>query len=205
MGVAARRAIREGRRRWAMPRIIRVMEVATFYTMFNLEPVGATSSRCAARRRACWPVPTASAACICEKRVGPQRQGDGRRPVLVDRGRVPRRLGCNEMAPMVQINDDYYEDLTCRPNFDRWTICRRPIAVADRFAGPAAPGRSAESGSTRADLAAGGIMPAAIRRREADELTMLADKDRIFRTSTASATPGLKAARARAPGTAPRA
>ena len=39
---------------------VRVLEVATFYTMFNLVPSANITSRCAARRRACCAGPTTS-------------------------------------------------------------------------------------------------------------------------------------------------
>ena len=93
-----------------MPQI-RVLEVATFYTMFKLEPVGqhATSSS-AARRPACCAAPNELRA-VLERRIGEQQHVTPDGAVLLAGGRVPWRL---LNAPMVQINDDYYEDLTAR-------------------------------------------------------------------------------------------
>ena len=87
---------------------IRVMEVATFYTMFNLAPVGQHFIQL------CGTVP-----CHCmgaqdlkkvlEARIGHQNHvtADGKFSWL-----EVECLGACCNAPMVQINDDFYEDLT---------------------------------------------------------------------------------------------
>ena len=93
---------------------IRVLEVATFYTMFNLEPVGkyliqfCGTTPCMLRgaediRR------------VCERRIGAQEQitKDG-----LFSWREVECLGACVNAPMVQINYDYYEDLTPE-NFEK--------------------------------------------------------------------------------------
>jgi NADH-quinone oxidoreductase subunit E len=91
----------------AMPPI-RVVEVATFYTMFNLEPVGQYFIQL------CGTVP-----CHCmgaqdlkkvlHERIGAERHvsADGKFSWL-----EVECLGACCNAPMVQINDDYFEDLT---------------------------------------------------------------------------------------------
>ncbi|WP_424361923.1 NAD(P)H-dependent oxidoreductase subunit E [Methylocystis parvus] len=96
-----------------MPKI-RVLEVATFYTMFNLEPVGKFISSSAARRPACCAAPTILIK-VLERKVGPQRKvtADGLFSWL-----EVECLGACCNAPMVQINDDYYEDLTPE-NFEK--------------------------------------------------------------------------------------
>lgn len=91
----------------AMP-FIRVLEVATFYTMFNLEPVGkffvqlCGTTPC--RLRGAQDIIK-----VCEDRIGPQRHvsADGNFSWL-----EVECLGACCNAPMVQINNDYYEDLT---------------------------------------------------------------------------------------------
>jgi NADH-quinone oxidoreductase subunit E len=87
---------------------IRVLEVATFYTMFNLEPVGRFYIQL------CGTTPCMLAGSddlikVLERRVGPQRKvtADGLFSWL-----EVECLGACCNAPMVQINDDYYEDLT---------------------------------------------------------------------------------------------
>ncbi len=96
-----------------MPKI-RVLEVATFYTMFNLEPVGRYYVQL------CGTTPCVlrgadDIKALLRKRVGePDRvTADGRFSWS-----AVECLGACCNAPMVQINDDYYEDLTAE-NFAR--------------------------------------------------------------------------------------
>ena len=90
-----------------MPRI-RVLEVATFYTMFALEPVGRFWVQL------CGTVPCDSCGArdlkaMLEARIGPPGHvsADGNFSWL-----EVECLGACCNAPMVQINQDYYEDLT---------------------------------------------------------------------------------------------
>lgn len=106
-GWLPRAAIEHVAAQLAMPNI-RVLEVATFYTMFNLQPVGT------------WFIQLCGTICcqingaegikdVCRKRIGPQStvSADGKFSWL-----EVECLGACCNAPMVQINDDYYEDLT---------------------------------------------------------------------------------------------
>jgi NADH-quinone oxidoreductase subunit E len=86
---------------------IRVLEIATFYTMFNLAPVGKFYIQL------CGTTPCLLRGAdeiirVCQERIGPQRQvsADGLFSWL-----EVECLGACCNAPMVQINDDYYEDL----------------------------------------------------------------------------------------------
>lgn len=87
---------------------IRVMEVATFYTMFNLEPVGQHFIQL------CGTVPCHCMGAVELKQVLTKRIGEQRH--VTDDGKFSwlevECLGACCNAPMVQINDDYYEDLT---------------------------------------------------------------------------------------------
>ena len=93
---------------------IRVMEVATFYTMFNLEPVGkyfiqfCGTTPCALRG-------AGEIKKVLERRVGDQNHvsADGNFSWL-----EVECLGACCNAPMVQINHDYYEDLNAE-NFEK--------------------------------------------------------------------------------------
>lgn len=93
--------------RLGMP-IIRVMEVATFYTMFNLEPVGRFFVQL------CGTVPCHVMGAIDLKQALLEKVGD-QNHVTPD-GNFSwlevECLGACCNAPMVQINEDYYEDLT---------------------------------------------------------------------------------------------
>ncbi|MCA1999112.1 MAG: NADH-quinone oxidoreductase subunit NuoE [Hyphomicrobiales bacterium] len=90
-----------------MPKI-RVMEVATFYTMFNLEPVGQHFIQlCGTVPCHCMGAEDLKA--VLKTRIGEERQvsADGKFSWL-----EVECLGACTNAPMVQINDDYFEDLT---------------------------------------------------------------------------------------------
>lgn len=93
---------------------IRVLEVASFYTMFNLEPVGQYFIQL------CGTTPCALRGAekikdVCRQRIGDQRHvtADGKFSWL-----EVECLGACCNAPMVQINDDFYEDLTTE-NFNK--------------------------------------------------------------------------------------
>ena len=66
---------------------IRVYEVATFYTMFNLKPVGRHHVQ-VCTTTPCWLRGSDEVMAACRKRGG-ARADDRRRPVHVFRGRVP--------------------------------------------------------------------------------------------------------------------
>ncbi len=93
---------------------IRVLEIATFYTMFNLEPVGKFYVQLCGTTP-CMLRGSDDIIKVLERKVGPQRQVrvDG----LFSWAEV-ECLGACCNAPMVQINDDYYEDLTPE-NFEK--------------------------------------------------------------------------------------
>ncbi len=93
---------------------IRVMEVATFYTMFNLEPVGKHFIQMCGTTP-CMLRGSDDIKAVLERRVGAQgqRTADGKFSWL-----EVECLGACCNAPMVQINDDYYEDLTAE-NFEK--------------------------------------------------------------------------------------
>ena len=86
---------------------IRVLEVATFYTMFNLAPVGKYFIQLCGTTP-CMLRGSDDLIAICEERVGEQRHvsADGLFSWL-----EVECLGACCNAPMVQINDDYFEDL----------------------------------------------------------------------------------------------
>ena len=87
---------------------IRVLEVATFYTMFNLAPVGRHYVQLCGTTP-CMLSGAEDLKAVCRKRIGEPDHvtSDG----LFSWTEV-ECLGACCNAPMVQINDDYYEDLT---------------------------------------------------------------------------------------------
>ncbi len=88
---------------------IRVWEVATFYTMFNLKPVGRHFIQ-VCRTTPCWLRGADGITGACVKKLG-IGLGETREDGLFTLVEV-ECLGACANAPMVQINDDYYEDLT---------------------------------------------------------------------------------------------
>ena len=91
-----------------MPKI-RVLEVATFYSMFNLKPVGRHFVQ-VCRTTPCWlrgsDALTAAAEAATGCGLGESSEDGVFTLVEVE------CLGACCNAPMVQINDDFYEDLT---------------------------------------------------------------------------------------------
>jgi NADH-quinone oxidoreductase subunit E len=89
--------------------LIRAYEVATFYTMFNLKPVGKHHIQLC-RTTPCWLRGSAEIRSVCESHLG-IAPGD-----VTPDGKFSLTevecLGACVNAPVVQINDDYYEDLT---------------------------------------------------------------------------------------------
>ena len=86
---------------------IRVLEIATFYSMFNLAPVGTHFIQLCGTTP-CMLRGAEDIKKVCEEKIGPQRhvRADGKFSWL-----EVECLGACCNAPMVQINDDYYEDL----------------------------------------------------------------------------------------------
>jgi NADH-quinone oxidoreductase subunit E len=88
---------------------IRVLEIATFYTMFMLEPVGTH-----ALVQVCGTTPCAlrgagELIALCQRKFGPRdhRAADGK-----FYWQEVECMGACSNAPMAAINDYYYEDLT---------------------------------------------------------------------------------------------
>jgi NADH-quinone oxidoreductase subunit E len=87
---------------------IRVYEVATFYTMFNLQPVGKYHIQ-VCRTTPCWLRGADQMSETCKKKLGiglKETTKDGKFSLI----EVECLGGCVN-APVVQINDDFYEDL----------------------------------------------------------------------------------------------
>ncbi len=87
---------------------IRVYEIATFYTMFNLSPVGKYFIQLCGTTP-CMLRGAEELKAVCRKIIGPERKvtADGLFSWL-----EVECLGACVNAPMVQINSDYFEDLT---------------------------------------------------------------------------------------------
>ena len=88
---------------------IRVMEVASFYSMFNLEPVGKNFIQIC-RTTPCW-LRGSDKLLEVAKNVTRCNLGETSKDNKFTLVEV-ECLGACCNAPMIQINDDYYEDLT---------------------------------------------------------------------------------------------
>lgn len=88
---------------------IRAYEVATFYTMFNLKPVGKYHIQVCSTTP-CWLRGSDQIMKSCEERLGIRCGSitDDQQFSLVE----TECLGACVNAPVVQINDDYFENLT---------------------------------------------------------------------------------------------
>ena len=184
--------IEEVARLLVMP-YIRVLEVATFYTMFNLEPVGDHLVQ-VCTTTPCWLRGSDDVVAACKKHIAPTQH------TVSEDGKFSwmevECLGACVNAPMLQIGNDFYEDLDGPKDRESFS---KPSAVARRRS----PARNFDRVSSEP---AGGALTlkdhATLQRRHskkspgADEL-MLSDKDRIFTNLYGFHDPGLKGATAR--------
>ena len=91
----------------AMP-AIRVYEVASFYTMLNLRPVGRWLLQ-ACTTTPCWLAGSDAVVAACQRKLGVgvgETTGDGLFTLV-----EVECLGACVNAPILQVNDDFYEDL----------------------------------------------------------------------------------------------
>ena len=91
----------------SMP-LIRVLEVATFYTMFNLEPVGTYLVQ-VCTTTPCWLAGSDAVVAACKKHIHPEphkTSQDGKFTWM-----EVECLGACVNAPMLQVGKDFYEDL----------------------------------------------------------------------------------------------
>jgi NADH-quinone oxidoreductase subunit E len=89
---------------------IRVLEVATFYFMFQLQPVGSVAHVQICGTTSCMICGAEDLVAVCKRRIAPkahQLSADGRFS-----WEEVECLGACANAPMAQIGKDYYEDLT---------------------------------------------------------------------------------------------
>jgi NADH-quinone oxidoreductase subunit E len=87
---------------------MRVLEVATFYTMFNLEPVGEHLVQ-VCTTTPCWLRGSDDIVAVCKKHIAPTPHtvsADGKFSWM-----EVECLGACVNAPMLQIDKDFYEDL----------------------------------------------------------------------------------------------
>jgi len=87
---------------------IRVLEIATFYTMFNLKPVGQHLLQ-VCTTTPCWLRGSDEVMAACKKHIHPHAEtvsADGKLSWM-----EVECLGACVNAPVIQVGDDFYEDL----------------------------------------------------------------------------------------------
>ena len=91
---------------------IRVLEVATFYFMFHLQPVGSVAHIQVCGTTSCMICGAEDLIGVCKKKIAPnphELSADGKFS-----WEEVECLGACSNAPMAQIGKDYYEDLTAK-------------------------------------------------------------------------------------------
>lgn len=166
---------------------IRVMEVATFYTMFNLAPVGKFFIQF------CGTTPCVLRGAGDIKKVLESRVGEPGH--VSDDGNFSwlevECLGACCNAPMVQINDDYYEDLTTE-NFEKLLddlAAGRPVKKGPQSGRRASEPHDAVKTLTDASLYDGSMIGAWRKRFEEEAVKSAETGEAAAATATAAATP----------------
>jgi NADH-quinone oxidoreductase subunit E len=95
-------------RRLGMPSI-RVYEVATFYFMFNLKPIGKYHLQ-VCTTAPCWLRGSDAVTATCRAETGIQNFGDTSADGMFTMTEV-ECLGACVNAPILQVDDDFYEDM----------------------------------------------------------------------------------------------
>ncbi|MEM8792089.1 MAG: NADH-quinone oxidoreductase subunit NuoE [Pseudomonadota bacterium] len=132
-GWVTRPAIEEVARMLGMAEI-RVLEVATFYFMFQLQPVGTVAHVQVCGTTSCMICGAEDLVGVCKEKIAPnphELSADGKFS-----WEEVECLGACANAPMAQIGKDYYEDLTTE-NF---------AAMLDRFAAGDVPRPGPQNG-----------------------------------------------------------
>ena len=155
---------------------IRVYEIATFYTMFQLSPVGKKAHVWVCGTTPCMLRGSEALIEVCKRAHQPSSRTSSRR-TATSPGRRSSAWACCANAPMVQIGKDTYEDLT--------PSCSRRCSTALRRASRRSPARrsAARPRARRAGRRRSRTIAKVARRYEANrgQRRMLEDKDRIFK------------------------
>jgi NADH-quinone oxidoreductase subunit E len=126
---------------------IRVYEVATFYLMYNTKPVGKFHLQ-VCTTTPCWLRGSDDIVAACKKAAGITDFGETSADGLFTMSEV-ECLGACVNAPMLQINDDYYEDLNAE---------RTEALLAQLKSGAPAPAAGPTDGRRASEPAGGQIV-----------------------------------------------
>ena len=111
--------------------IIKVMEVVTFYTMYHTKPVGKHLVQ-VCTTTPCWLRGSDNIVKACKEIISPEQNTVGNDGLLS--WMQVECLGACVNAPVVQINDDYYEDLTydTTKNILQSLIDKKPVHIGSQ-------------------------------------------------------------------------
>lgn len=123
---------------------MRVYEVATFYSMYNLAPVGKYLVQ-VCTTSPCWLCGSAKVVDAIEKNLG-LHMGESTKDGLFSTMEV-ECLGACANAPMIQINDDFYEDLTEETT----------VAILESLKKGVVPATGPQNGRNKAEAVGGSI------------------------------------------------
>jgi len=122
---------------------IRALEVATFYFMFQLQPVGSVAHIQVCGTTSCMICGAEDLVAVCREKIAPRAHA------LSEDGKLSWEevecLGACANAPMAQIGKDYYEDLTPE----------RFAAILDEFRAGGVPRPGPQNGRYAAEPAGG--------------------------------------------------
>jgi NADH-quinone oxidoreductase subunit E len=184
---------------------IRALEVATFYFMFQLSPVGSVAHIQICGTTSCMICGAEELIAVCKEKIAPkahQLSADGRFS-----WEEVECLGACTNAPMAQIGKDYYEDLTAeklRALIDRFAAGEVPVPGPQngRYASEPLGGLTSlkqfDSGRTQynASVQAAVDLKDTVKRIDGTEVPLLTP----WRGKPAKATPARGAAKEPKPG-----
>jgi NADH-quinone oxidoreductase subunit E len=102
---------------------IRVYEVATFYLMFNLRPIGTWHLQ-VCTTTPCWLRGSDDVVAACRAATGIKGWGEASADGVFTMTEV-ECVGACVNAPVIQVNDDFYEDLDARSTSELLEALRR--------------------------------------------------------------------------------
>jgi len=141
---------------------IRVLEVATFYFMFHLHPVGSVAHVQVCGTTSCMICGAEDLIGVCKEKIGPRAlepSADGRFS-----WEEVECLGACSNAPMAQIGKDYYEDLTAE----------RFAWILDEFAAGRVPEPGPQTGRWASEPATGRTSLEGVAAHEANASVTIA-------------------------------
>ncbi|SFR54439.1 NADH-quinone oxidoreductase subunit E [Litoreibacter janthinus] len=193
---------------------IRALEVATFYFMFQLQPVGSVAHIQVCGTTSCMICGAEDLVAVCKEKIAPkahQLSADGKFS-----WEEVECLGACANAPMAQIGKDYYEDLTAKSMADIIDMLAKgdvptPGSQNGRYAAEPRKGLTSltefDSGKTQynASVQLAADIGDTVKRIDGTEVPLLAPWQHGGKAKSGAANKGAKPTAAKAKKAAPRA